>query len=164
MVFRKLFFKVWSWWTTFVLCCQADHIDPQHSFLGESIFTVEAFTLFGQILEDIMRVVDTRDNFAAGILLVAQYISSDRNVMDGNIPAYQLCQLRNMIKKFFASNKLACLAIIYTQTIASYISSNLMLIWIIGLHTINIIPSFLQSSSEVASCCSDYRFIPCLNP
>ncbi len=35
----------------------------------------------------------------------------------GNIPANQLCQLRNTMKKFFASNTLACLTVIYTQTI-----------------------------------------------
>ncbi len=80
----------------------------------------------------------------------------------GNIPTNQLCQLRNMMTKIFASKTLACLTVINTQIIASYISSNLKLIWLNCLNTN--IPSFLQSSSEVASCQSDNRLMSCLNP
>ncbi len=51
--------------------------------------------------------------FSARILLLAEYIyiSSDKPLGMGNheIPACQLCQLRNTISKVFASNKVACM-------------------------------------------------------
>ncbi len=59
--------------TTFVLCCHADHIDPQHSFqafLVNQIFTVEAYILFRQILGGYHEGCGYPRQFAAGILLV----------------------------------------------------------------------------------------------
>ena len=79
--------------TTFGLCYHADHIGPQHSFLGQSnlygrriylVRTDSGGSHYGsryprQLAAGIL-LLESRQ-FAAGILLVAQDSSSDQNAL-----------------------------------------------------------------------------------
>jgi hypothetical protein len=64
--------------------------------------------------------------------------------------------------KDIASNTLACLAVINTQTFAYYISSNLTLIRLIGLHTI--IPSFYKALAKLRAAVLAIQAYPLFKP
>ena len=83
--------------------------------------------------------------FAAEMLLVAQHISSDQNALD--LSAELAEKFDN--KKLFASNTIACMVVKNQNIAPPYISSNFAMVREVGL--LIIIPSFLESSSEVVT-------------
>ncbi len=80
------------------------------------------------------------------IILVGPYSAPITTSLRLNIPPPGQAQLRNSTTKLLVSNTVACM-VVKNQTNMWYISTDLAVIRFIDLHTI--IPSFLESSSEV---------------